>query len=112
MSEFFQKSIVILNLDPAKGREQKGVRPAVIISGNAFHSSGTAIVCPITTKIKGYAGNITLKPNRINGLDAVSEVLIGQVRVVSTERIVRKIGKITDGELTLIFRGLDVLCDR
>ena len=112
MIEIFQKSVVILDLDPTKGREQKGVRPAVVISGDAFHVSGTAIICPVTTVIKKYAGDIILKPNRINGLDELSEVLIGQVRVVSVERIARKIGKITDAELTLIFAGLDLLCGR
>ena len=112
MSEFFQKSIVILNLDPAKGREQKGVRPAVIISGNAFHASATAIICPVTTVIKKYAGDIVLKPSRVNGLDERSEVLVGQVRVVSVERIARKIGKITDTELAAIFEGLDLLLGR
>lgn len=112
MSDIFQKSIVILDLDPAKGREQKGVRPAVVISGDAFNNSGTAIICPVTTVIKKYAGDIILKSSRVSGLDELSEVLVGQVRVVSTERIVRKIGKITDAELTAIFEGLDLLCGR
>lgn len=112
MNDFFQKSVVILDLDPTKGREQKGVRPAVVISGDAFHVSGTAIICPVTTVIKNFAGDSILKPNRANGLDGLSEVLVGQVRVVSTERIMRKIGKIADAELMAIFDGLDLLCGR
>jgi mRNA interferase MazF len=40
-----------VNLDPAKGREQKGVRPCLVISTDALNQSnfGTVIVCPLTT---------------------------------------------------------------
>lgn len=38
-------------MNPAKGREQKGVRPCLVISRDALNQSGfgTVIVCPITT---------------------------------------------------------------
>ena len=40
-----------VNLNPAKGREQKGVRPCLVISIDALNQSnfGTVIVCPLTT---------------------------------------------------------------
>ena len=41
-----------VDLDPRKGREQKGVRPCLIVSADGLNRSrfGTVIVCPITTK--------------------------------------------------------------
>lgn len=40
-----------VDLDPRKGREQKGVRPCLIVSTDGLNKSkfGTVIVCPITT---------------------------------------------------------------
>jgi mRNA interferase MazF len=42
------------DLNPKKGREQKGVRPCVVVSHDALNRSsfGTVVVCPITTREK------------------------------------------------------------
>lgn len=39
------------DLNPTRGREQRGVRPCLVISADALNRShfGTAIICPITT---------------------------------------------------------------
>ena len=43
-----------VDLDPAKGREQRGVRACLVISIDALNQSnfGTVIVCPITTTFR------------------------------------------------------------
>jgi mRNA interferase MazF len=40
-----------VDLDPRKGREQKGVRPCLVVSADGLNRSrfGTIIVCPVTT---------------------------------------------------------------
>lgn len=42
------------DLNPKQGREQKGVRPCVVVSHDALNRSrfGTVVVCPITTREK------------------------------------------------------------
>lgn len=39
------------DLNPKKGREQRGVRPCLVVSTDALNRSefGTVIICPITT---------------------------------------------------------------
>lgn len=41
----------LFDLNPTRGREQKGVRPCLVVSTDALNRSdfGTVIVCPITT---------------------------------------------------------------
>ena len=47
--------IVWIDFNPQSGREQSGRRPALVLSSNAYNKKiGLVIVCPITTKIKGY----------------------------------------------------------
>lgn len=44
-----QGDIIFLNFDPQIGHEQRGRRPALVVSNNTFNSfTGIAVVCPIT----------------------------------------------------------------
>lgn len=103
-----QSEIWYANLNPAQGSEQKGHRPVVIISGNLLNTYlQVVIVCPLTTKIKGYKGNIVLEPDEQNGIAEKSEIMIFHVRSISKERLIRKIGSISDAHLAEIKQGLD-----
>jgi len=47
---FNQGDIIWMNFDPQAGREQKGRRPAIVVSNNTFNRfTRAAIVCPITS---------------------------------------------------------------
>ncbi len=106
-----QKEIWSANLNPALGREQKGIRPVVIISGNAMNNNtGICIVCPLTSKIKNFAGCIVLQPDQTNNLKAESEVLTFQIRTIAKKRLQRKIGSITDDQLQKVKDGLIEIC--
>jgi mRNA interferase MazF len=43
---------IFVNLSPTRGHEQRGHRPALVISNDLFNTSGTCFVCPITSKPK------------------------------------------------------------
>jgi len=105
-----QKDIFLVNLDPTKGSEQSGKRPVVVISGDTMNTNlGICIVCPISSKIKGYTACVPLKKNKINNLGWDSEIITFQIRTISKERLEQKIGKITDLELSQIFKGLNLV---
>lgn len=103
-----QGEIWELYLNPTKGSEQSGRRPAVIISGNMLNTYlQVVIVCPLTTSIKNYKGNLIIKPNEINGLEKISEVLTFHVRSVSKTRLDKKIGKIPLKDVEVIKKTLN-----
>ena len=103
-----QCEIWYADLNPVRGSEQQGFRPVVIISGNLLNKYlKTVITCPLTTKVKGYKGNIILNPTGKNGLSIQSEILVFHVRSISKERLVRKIGEITNEQLLVLKQGLD-----
>jgi len=102
-----QSEIWQADLNSTKGSEQAGFRPVVIISGNLMNQYlNVVIVCPLTTKLKNYKGNVVLEPNSDNGLSAVSEILNFHVRSISKDRLVKKLGTITQKELNLTKKGL------
>jgi len=58
-----QGDIIWLNFDPQTGHEQKGRRPAVVVSNESFNRfSKMAIVCPITNTDKNHPFHIKLNP--------------------------------------------------
>ncbi len=60
--------IVWLNFDPQTGREQSGKRPAIILSPASYNRTvGLAIVCPITSRIKGYPFEVLTEGKNIKG---------------------------------------------
>jgi mRNA interferase MazF len=106
-----QREIWLVDLNPVKGSEQRGIRPVVIVSGNAMNDNlQICIVCPLSSKIKGYKGCLILEKDDVNGLDSDSEIITFQIRTVSAEHLVRKIGTITNEQMANIRSGLrDIL---
>ena len=87
-------------LSPTIGSEQSGFRPVVVISGNLLNEHAPiCIICPLTSKVKNYHGNIILSPNDTNKLKQFSEILTLHVRSISKHRLKEKIGKINIEEL-------------
>ena len=80
----------------------------VIISGDLLNTYlPVVIVCPLTSKIKKYKGNVILNPDGQNNLKAQSEILTFHVRSIAKDRLIRKIGIVTKSELEMIKQGLD-----
>jgi mRNA interferase MazF len=53
--------LVWLDFDPQSGREQAGHRPALVLSPAAYNRvSGLALVCPVTSRVKGYPFEVVL----------------------------------------------------
>lgn len=64
-----------MNLSPTKGREQKGVRPALVVSRRILNAtSGLALVIPITSKEKGYPFEVKIEAGKIKGVALVDQV--------------------------------------
>ena len=98
-----QGEIWFANLNPAKGSEQMGLRPILIISGNLLNTYLPIVICcPLTTQIKNYKGNVILHPNAQNGLSKISEVLTFHIRSISKERLTKKLGTTTTHNIELI----------
>ncbi len=53
--------LIWLTFDPQAGREQAGRRPALVLSPKLYNQkSGLALVCPVTSQVKGYPFEVRL----------------------------------------------------
>ena len=73
-----QGDMIIVDFDPTKGHEQRGRRPALIISNSFFNRySSMFMVCPITNTDKSHAFHIPLKGTKTTGV-----ILVDQARIL------------------------------
>ncbi len=66
-----------ISLNPQSGHEQAGRRPALVVSPIEYNQRvGLALMCPITSKAKGYPFEVALPEN----LEIAGVVLSDQVK--------------------------------
>ncbi len=69
--------IIWINLTPQSGHEQAGKRPALVLSPVEYNRKvGLALLCPITTQIKGYPFEVQIPA----GLTVSGIVLSDQIK--------------------------------
>jgi mRNA interferase MazF len=75
--------IIDISFDPQEGREQRGRRPALVLTGRAYNRrAGLCVLCPITNQQKGYPFEVAIPAGyRVTGV-----VLSDQVKSLSWER--------------------------
>jgi mRNA interferase MazF len=59
--------LVWLNFSPQSGREQRGRRPALVVSSDIYNRTGLMLACPITSKIKGYPFEVIIQSGSTQG---------------------------------------------
>lgn len=95
------------DLNPARGHEQAGLRPVLILSHDIFNErSGTVIAVAITSGAQRAGFPLTLEL-KTGDLPRQSWVKISQVRTLSLERIGRLIGRVSHEELSQVIDGLN-----
>jgi mRNA interferase MazF len=74
--------LVWIDLSPTVGHEQSGHRPAIVLTPRQYNApSGLCIMCPITSRARGYPFEVAIPPGyAISGI-----ILVDQARSVSWE---------------------------
>lgn len=85
------------NLSPTRGHEQDGTRPVLIVSADDFNASPAelVIILPLTSKDKGIRTHLPVEPSGSTGLRSRSFILAEQPRTISTERLSKRMGKVS-----------------
>ena len=86
----------LVDLNPIRGHEQAGRRPALVISVDQFNvgPAGLVILLPITSTLRPIPARIRLKPPE-GGLTKESDVICEAIRSVSVDRLVGKWGAVS-----------------
>ena len=95
--------IWMVDFNPARGSEQAGIRPALVIqndAGNANPRYPNTIVLAISTKGKSVPFHVRFDPTKGNGLRETSFVKCEQILTIAKARLVgRPMGRATPVQL-------------
>jgi mRNA interferase MazF len=102
------------NLNPAKGSEQGGMRPVLVVSRDAINrSSPVVVIIPFTdaaNKTKIYPSHVRFASGTAGlTLDAIA--ICEQVRAIARDRLVRPMGKLNRQEIASVEAALKITLD-
>jgi mRNA interferase MazF len=96
---------VIVTFDPQSGHEQKGRRPALVVSNYLFNkATGLAIVCPITNTNRNIPFHVEIP----NGSTLTGFIMVEQVKSIDYKnRQIQVVEKASEYTLSEVLNILD-----
>ncbi|MDR3325127.1 MAG: endoribonuclease MazF [Spirochaetaceae bacterium] len=98
--------LIWLDFDPQSGHEQKGKRPALVLSPKEYNKKvGLGVFCPMTSREKDYPFEVKVKNEKIQGV-----ILSDQIKSLDwTKRKAEFISKATDDEIAEVADKISTL---
>jgi mRNA interferase MazF len=103
-----------VNLAPNRGDEIKKTRPVVILNGGHSKHLKLAIVVPITVWNPNWENNpffVCLEPSVTNALQKKSAIDCYQLRALSHQRFLEKLGQISPAEMDAVKKAVALILD-
>ncbi|MGA2315878.1 MAG: type II toxin-antitoxin system PemK/MazF family toxin [Thermodesulfobacteriota bacterium] len=96
---------VAVTFNPQSGHEQRGRRPALVVSNTLFNKhTGLAIVCPLTNTDRSFPFHVAV----VNDPNVTGFVMVEQVKSIDFRaRKANRIGKASDSVLEEVLSILD-----
>lgn len=92
----------LVSLDPTTGSEIRKTRPCLVLSPNELNQYlRTTIVAPMTTGGRAYPWRVPCRFQKRAGFVAVD-----QIRAVDTERLTRRLGRLSPATVTKVLQTL------
>jgi len=113
MAVFDRGDVVSVPLDPAMGPEQKGTRPALVLTTKEFNRLGDVLVAPITqggefSRYAGFAVSLMGTGCRTQGVALLNKIRMLDLKVRKARKIERVPQAVIDdalGRLTALLDG-------
>lgn len=101
--------VIWIAFNPQAGHEQAGHRPAVILSPKAYNGKvGLALLCPITTQVKGYPFEVALP----DGLPVSGVILSDQIKNLDWKaRNAKKVCSLPDDVMVRVLQRVKALIE-
>jgi mRNA interferase ChpB len=112
MAVFDRGDIVSVPLDPALGHEQRGTRPALVLTTKEFNKLGDVLVAPITqggdfARYAGFAVTLTGAGCKTQGVALVNKIRMLDLAARKARRIERAPQEVIDDAIGRLAALLD-----
>lgn len=106
MAEYVPRKgdFIAISFDPRSGHEQRGRRPALVVSNDLFNRhTGLCLVCPVTNTRRDYPFHVPIPDNKeIRGFVMVEQVKSIDFRSRKAKRIGRTPEQVLQEALSLL----------
>jgi mRNA interferase MazF len=112
MISMLRGEIWLINLDPSVGAEIRKSRPAIIVSVDEVGVLPLRVVVPLTDWKEHYSRAlwmVLVEPGVQNGLDKRSAADAFQIRSISTQRFIRKIGVLDAARFMQVLDAVNIV---
>jgi len=100
-----------VNWNPARGSEQAGKRPALIIQNDVGNEkSPTTIVAAISSTVKLFPMNVKIQPHE-SGLKLPSIVKTSQILTISKDRLEKRLGQLDKLKIQVVNAAIKLSLD-
>jgi len=101
----------LVSLDPTVGHEVQKTRPAVVVTSDIYNRHNwVVVVVPLTSHETAEYDQVLIRPPE-GGVDSTSATLPDQIRAVDRRRLVKRLGRVSQGTLHRIDRSLRIVLD-
>jgi mRNA interferase MazF len=102
----------LVDLNPTRGHEQAGRRPALVVSTDQFNHgpAGLVVAVPMTTRERRIPLHVRVEPPS-GGVRATCFIKCEDVRSISTDRLLERWGSVDETTLRLVEDRLRILLD-
>ena len=102
----------LTDLHPARGHQQAGVRPGLVVSTDIFNHgpAGLVVIVPLTTRAKGIPLHVVLDPPE-GGVRQRSFIKSEDVRSVATQRLIDRLGAVSSATMAAVEDRLRILLE-
>ena len=109
MKDFPRRGEVwMVNWNPARGSEQAGMRPALILQNDIGNEKGpTTIVAAISSTVRLYPMNVEIRPPE-GGLKRPSIIKTSQILTISKERLEKRLGSLSIEKMVEVDRAIQL----
>ena len=107
MARILRGEIRWADLDPARGHEQGGRRPVVVISHDVFNDRSETVIALAVTSRKPRAGFPLTLELETSELPKQSWVKISQIRTLSSDRVGDVLGVVSPEQMDQLIEGLN-----
>jgi len=90
--------LYLANLSPAKGSEQDGIRPILVIQNNKGNAFSPCIIAAVTARAKDNQPTY-VEIGTEYGLSRTSYVMLEQIRTIDKSRLLEYIGTLDDEKM-------------
>jgi mRNA interferase MazF len=95
----------LVALDPTLGSEISKTRPGLIVSPDEMNRPlATVLIAPMTTTVRSWPSRINVRFDDVNG-----QVALDQLRAVSRQRLVRRLGRVKPATMSQVLACLQTM---